>query len=257
LFRRYDAIISAPGPFLAAYDYRAPAALFDLALARELGLPFILSSHSIGPLSDSALAGLHAASVCVAREQSTHDFLAAHGVRSVQAADYAFLYPYDDHLRGGAGTPPVAGPYRVVCMRSNNFAFDEIERRGTVLRCGPHEFSLAREERVVLMTSDSKKDAKFLRRLAHKLGEPAVDCRSVPELVRLIAGSTGVISDRYHPAICGRVLGKPVEVLVNREPHKMKGLKALLTQHDLPTLQGLARAGLDAVRAALPPERKA
>jgi polysaccharide pyruvyl transferase WcaK-like protein len=80
-------------------------------------------------------------------------------------------------------------------------------------------------------------------------------CRSVPELVRLIAGSTGVIADRYHPAICGRALGKPVHVLVNREPHKMEGLKTLLAEHDLVALQGLARAGLDAVRAALPPER--
>src|SRR4051812_15539843 len=39
LFRRYDAIVSAPGPFLAAYDARAPAALADIALAADLGIP--------------------------------------------------------------------------------------------------------------------------------------------------------------------------------------------------------------------------
>jgi len=255
LFRRYDAVVSAPGPFLAAYDYRAPAALLDIALARELGIPFILSSHSIGPLKPAQLAGLKAASVCVAREKSTFDYLAAHGVPSVQAADYAFLYPFEEHLRHGPRTAPLAGPFRLVCLRSNNFPLEEIERRGTSLRCGPHEFPFAREERIVLVTSDPKKDTKFLAKLAQKLDAPAVNCLSVPELVRLVAASTGVISDRYHPAICGRVLGKPVEVVVNREPHKMEGLKALLAQHDLAALQGLSRAGLDAVRAALPVRR--
>jgi len=255
LFRRYDAIISAPGPFLAEYDHRAPSALYDLALAREIGLPFILSSHSIGPLPDASVRGLAAASVTVAREISTYEYLAARGVRSVQSADYAFLYPYSEHLGAGVARAPAEAPYRVVFMRSNNFGLDELERSDRSFRCGKNHFELARDERLVLATSDPKKDAAFLGKLAAKLGERAVVCGSVPELVRLIAGSTGVIADRYHPAICGRALGKPVEVLVNREPHKMEGLKALLAQHDLPALQGLARAGLDAVRAALPPER--
>jgi len=251
LFRRYDAVISAPGPFLAEYDYRAQSALCDVALARAIGVPFILSSHSVGPLAADDVRSLAAASLCVARETSTHAYLAAHGVGSVPSADYAFLYPYAEHLQSGHGERPTAAAYRVVVMRSNNFALDEIERRGASFRCGPNVFPLAPDERLVLATSDPKKDAAFLRRLAAKLGELSVVCRSVPELVRLIAGSTGVISDRYHPAICGRVLGKPVEVLVNREPHKMLGLKTLLAEHDLAALQGMARAGLDAVRAAL------
>src|SRR5690349_8277120 len=80
LFSRYDAIVSAPGPFLAEYDARWHAALEDLDVAVELGMPFILSSHSIGPLPDAALARLRRATVCVAREGATHDYLAAHGV---------------------------------------------------------------------------------------------------------------------------------------------------------------------------------
>ena len=73
----------------------------------------------------------------------------------------------------------------------------------------------------------------------------------MPELVALVAGSSGVVSDRYHPAICAAVLGKPAAVLPNREPHKMHGLQSLLGDHSLERLQALARAGLDAVRDAI------
>jgi hypothetical protein len=47
------------------------------------------------------------------------------------------------------------------------------------------------------------------------------------------------------------VLGKPAEVLPNREPHKMQGLKTLLSDRPLEELQGLARAGLDTLRNVL------
>jgi polysaccharide pyruvyl transferase WcaK-like protein len=73
----------------------------------------------------------------------------------------------------------------------------------------------------------------------------------VTELVQLVAGSSAVVSDRYHPAICGAVLGKPAHVLSNREPHKMQGLKHLLADRPLEDLQELARTGLNTVRDAL------
>jgi polysaccharide pyruvyl transferase WcaK-like protein len=76
-------------------------------------------------------------------------------------------------------------------------------------------------------------------------------CHSVGELVRLIEGSSGVVSDRYHPAICAAVLGKPAHVIPNREPHKMTGLRDLLAGRSVEQLQALARAGLEAVRGAL------
>jgi polysaccharide pyruvyl transferase WcaK-like protein len=73
----------------------------------------------------------------------------------------------------------------------------------------------------------------------------------VPELVRLIGGSSGVVSDRYHPAICAAALGKPAQVISNREPHKMQGLSNLLAHNTLEELQDLARAGLHTLRDAL------
>ena len=60
--------------------------------------------------------------------------------------------------------------------------------------------------------------------------------------MQLIGASSGVVSDRYHPAICAAALGKPAQVLSNREPHKMQGLKNLLADHTLEELQELARA---------------
>jgi polysaccharide pyruvyl transferase WcaK-like protein len=70
-------------------------------------------------------------------------------------------------------------------------------------------------------------------------------------MVSLIGASSGVVSDRYHPAICAAALGKPAQVLLNREPHKMQGLKSLLSDNTLEELKGLARAGLLTVRDAL------
>jgi polysaccharide pyruvyl transferase WcaK-like protein len=70
-------------------------------------------------------------------------------------------------------------------------------------------------------------------------------------LVQLVGGSSGVVSDRYHPAICGAVLGKPAQVLPNREPHKMQGLKDLLADRPLEEVQRLARRGLDTMRDVL------
>ena len=63
MFSVYDAIISAPGPFLADYDRRAPSALADIAAAAELGRLVILSSHSIGPLSPEGLEVVARASI--------------------------------------------------------------------------------------------------------------------------------------------------------------------------------------------------
>jgi polysaccharide pyruvyl transferase WcaK-like protein len=247
LFSRYDAIVCAPGPYLAGYDPRAVSALRDIAVARELGLPVVLSSHSIGPLDAQGLAAVAEATLRVSRESATHAYLAEHGVSSVLAADLAFLYPYtaDD------GAPPVAPPYLVVFLRSNNLEARRLRITDGGLFDGSRPIAPAEGARLVLATSDRRRDAAFLGRLSRSLGIPWVACGSVREMVRLVRGSAGVTSDRYHPAICAAVLGKPAHVLPNREPHKMEGLRALLTGTHVGELQALARAGLDAVRAAL------
>ena len=102
----------------------------------------------------------------------------------------------------------------------------------------------ASRDRLVLATSDYRRDGRFLAKAARRLGVSWIACRSVTELVQLVASSSGVVSDRYHPAICAAALGKPAHVLSNREPHKMQGLKGLLADNTLEDLQALARAGL-------------
>jgi polysaccharide pyruvyl transferase WcaK-like protein len=247
LFSEYDAIISAPGPFLADYDRRAPSALADIAAATELGRVSILSSHSIGPLPPAALQVLARASARIAREPRTHAYLEARGIDSVSSADLAFLYPFDREL----GPPPIDPPYRVVFLRSNN-----LERRALrIVDRGLYETSReiapASPVPIVLATSDPRRDGRFLASTARRLGVPAVVCRTVPELVRLVAGASEVISDRYHPAICGVVLGKPPRVVPNRAPHKMDGHTALLDGRPVGELQAAARAGIDAMQLAL------
>lgn len=246
LFSGYDVIVCAPGPYLADYDRRAPSALSDLGVARELGKPAVLANHSIGPLQPPGLTVVAGATLRVAREASTFQYLRDHGIPSVPSADLAFLYPYRP-----PAAQPGGGQYRLVFLRSNNLDAEKLRLEGGALFEGSQLIAPSTGDPVVLATSDRRRDERFLTRVSRRLGVPFVACRSVPELVTLVAGSSGVVSDRYHPAICAAVLGKPAAVLPNREPHKMHGLQALLGDHSLERLQALARAGLDAVRDAI------
>jgi len=251
LFSRYDAIVSAPGPFLAHYDARCPGALCDIAVASDIGVPFILASHSIGPLSAQDIEQVRRTTLCVAREDASHEYLRQHGLPAVRSADFGFLYPYEDVLSSGGGVVRWPHPYRLVFLRSQNFRLHSIRWHRGQLLFGSHLVPISSSERVVVATSDPCRDEDFVVRLAEHLGVPAVVCRSVRELVSLIAGSSGVVSDRYHPAICAVALGKTAELLPNAEPHKMLGLENLLRRHDLSSLCELAREGVAAVTTAL------
>ncbi len=252
LFSRYDAIVSAPGPFLAEYDARSPSALADLDVAADLGIPLLLASHSIGPLPADSLRRVGRATLCVAREDRTFEYLRTHGLRAERSADLAFLFPYQSTLAESRVAPWVHGRYRLLFLRARNLPVGSVRWCADGLRCGSRVIGLDPGEQVVVATSDTPRDGRFVARLSRSLGVRAVECRSVAELVALIAGSTGVVSDRYHPAICAAVLGKPAELLSNHEPHKMLGLQGLLREHGLDALRDLARAGLGAVHAALP-----
>ena len=249
LFSRYDVVVCAPGPYLAAYDARATSALSDITIASEVGRPVFLASHSIGPLEPDGLAAVGKAALRIARESSTHRYLRERGLSSVLAADLAFLYPYDGTGAGaGNGT---AVPYRLIFLRSNNLQANTLRLEGGALYAGPRLIVEAATDQLVLATSDYRRDARFLAKAARQLGVSWVCCRSVPELVRLVGGSSGVVSDRYHPAICAAALGKPAQVVANREPNKMHGLSNLLADNTLEELQEMARAGLCALRDAL------
>jgi hypothetical protein len=139
----------------------------------------------------------------------------------------------------------------VIFLRSNNVPRNDLRMEGRALYAGSRLIVAPAPDQLVFATSDYRRDARFLTAAARRLGVPVVCCRSVPDLVRLIGGSSGVVSDRYHPAICAAALGKPAQVLSNREPHKMQGLSSLLAGHTLEELQDLARAGLRALREAL------
>ena len=198
-------------------------------------------SHSIGPLRPDALDVVGRSTARIAREPATHEYLRGHGIGSCLSADLAFLYPYS----GKAAHAALEPPYRAIFLRSNNVKGRALRIEGGALLEGSRVIAEAANDWLVLATSDHRRDGHFLSNAARRLGVPWVACRSVAELVQLVGGSTGVVSDRYHPAICAAVLGKPAQVLPNREPHKMQGLKNLLADHPLPELQGLARAGLN------------
>jgi polysaccharide pyruvyl transferase WcaK-like protein len=248
LFSRYDAIVCAPGPYLAGYDARAPSALTDITVAANLGLPVVLSSHSIGPLPDDALAVVARATTRVAREGVTADYLRARNIPCVASSDLAFLYPYASAR--SEGRRPL-GAYRLAFLRSNNVPLRSLKLEGGALYGAPGLLLPPAADTIVLATSDERRDRRFMIAAARRLGVASVSCRSVAELVQLVDGASSIVSDRYHPAICAAVLGKTVKVVGNREPHKMQGLDALLTGRSVDELQRLARTGLDAVLDAL------
>jgi len=249
LFAQYDAIVCAPGPYLAEYDPRVTSALSDIATAVELNRPVILASHSIGPLPDAALATVGRATLRVARESSTSSYLCERGISSVLSADLAFLYPY----HRVATNPPQRdrAPYRAVFLRSNNLGAGTLRIADGGLFDSDRVIVEPSNDAIFLATSDYRRDGRFLARVSRRLGVPWKACRSVPELVEFIAGSSGVVSDRYHPAICAAAVGKPARVVPNREPHKMHGLHDLLERHSLEMLQELTRTGVSAVQDAL------
>jgi hypothetical protein len=165
----------------------------------------------------------------------------------VSSADLAFLYPYERDL----GPPPLAPPYRALFLRSNNLRKHALRIADGALFEGAREIAGPSPHPIVLATSDRRRDERFITSAAARLHVPAMVCRTVPELVRLVAGASEVVSDRYHPAICGAVLGKPARVVANREPHKMSGLTALLDSRSLDQLQAAARAGVSALHDAV------
>lgn len=247
LFSRYDAIVCAPGPYLADYDPRAVSALCDITVATRLGLPVVLSSHSIGPLGANGVAAVSKAVARVARESATHEYLRERGVSAVLSADYAFLYPYATL----EGRVPLDGSYRAVFLRSNNLNANRLRIEQGALFEGSRLIAASTADRTILATTDYRRDGRFLAKASRALGIPWIACRSVGDLVGLIRSSSSVVSDRYHPAICAAALGTPAQVIPNREPHKMQGLTNLLADNTLDHLQTLARTGLDTVRATL------
>lgn len=265
LFARYDAVVSAPGPFLASYDARADAALADLAAARAAGVPFVFSSHSIGPLRRGDLRRLSGAALVVAREEATHAYLAAAGVPSHLAADYAFLYPdagAEEHRRAFGAR--FGEGYRLAILRFNNLGAASLEVRGGALVAGGNVLLPAGPGALVLGTSDPVRDDRHLAALGSRLGLPVASCRSPEELLGLIAGARVVASDRYHPCLRAGVAGREVAVLGCREAHKMDGLRELLRTRPVEDLRASAAGGLARVaavlkgrvgRASLTPER--
>jgi len=251
LFRQYEVVVSMPGPFLARHDYRAAAALLDLALARRLGIPFVLAGHSIGPLMESGCRELSRAACCVAREPSTRRFLSERGIPSVLAADYAFLHPLEAPAGLEDRLVPASEPYRVLFLRANNLPLGQLRREGHRLLCRGRPVAVLGEDALAVATSDRSRDAPALAGLASRLGGTPVSCTAIEEMVAVIRGSRGVVSDRYHPAVCAVALNRPVQVLDNKEAHKMAGLRELIGLHDLEGVRDLARTGLHAVERAV------
>lgn len=249
LFSEYDAIISAPGAFLVEDDPLLTAALCDIEVAAELRMPLVLASHSIGPLSAVMRDRLARARLCVARENTSHMYLSTHDITSIAGADLGFLYPYETHLYGGVRS--IAQPYRLLFLKTEGSAPEDPGAYEGELHRTAQNVGRSTNERIILASTDAERDTRALVKLGRRLGHPVVLCRSVPALVHLIAGSSGVTSDCYYPAVCAAALGKPVEVLVTRQPHKMLGLQGLLGTHDLGELKRLAQVGLNAVCSAV------
>jgi len=251
LFRRYDAIVSAPGPFLADNDPRHETALLDLEVAHSLGRPFVFSSHSIGPLSPRSLRRLSQADAIVARELETVDFLVRAGIQHQPAADYAFLHPLESGGYEAECRMRLGDGYRLVFLRFNNELKSVQLRSNGALELGEQVLCPVGDEPLVLGTSDACRDEAALSELASRLSVPLVVCRRPQELFGVIAGASLVATNRYHPGVCAALLGKQLTLLGNRTRPKRVGLERLLRTCSIEQLKQHAQAGLAEVQRAL------
>ena len=246
LFREYDAVLSAPGPFLSSADRRVHSTLLDVQVARALGVPFVLSSHSIGPLGRPQLRRLAAAGLIVAREPATHEYLSREGIVSRLAADYAFLYPRPASGLERGYRQRFGGDYRAAFLRSDNLDFSALRLQDGALHYGADVLA-GPGSRLVLATSDPHRDEGPLGSLAVRLGVPFAACETPDELFGVIGGASEIVSDRYHPCVCAAALGKRPAIIRNREAHKMGGLERLLEGRGLEEIRNLAASGLEEV----------
>ena len=188
LFSRYDAIVCAPGPYLADYDARATSALCDIAIAARART----AGRAVEPLHRSAVSQ-QGSPLSRRRPRASRarlrriEYLRERGISSVLSADLAFLYPYAADAR------------RLMARASVSSGLPALEQSGASalrLESGALFEGLAAdcgglERPVVLATSDYRRDERFLAKAARRLGVPWVACRSVPELVRLVAALVG------------------------------------------------------------------
>jgi polysaccharide pyruvyl transferase WcaK-like protein len=252
LFRGYDVVVSAPGPFLCQADPRARLALLDLHAARAVRRPFLFASHSIGPLDERAVARLRAADLIVAREPDSHAYLAQRGIACHDAADLAFLYPF---------APPAlradAAPYRLAILRADNLDLARLRVENGALRDGARELLAPAPGPIVLATSDALRDRSALERVAARgLGVAIRVCETVPDLVATIAGASALATDRYHAAVIAAALGTPLAIVAHPGWTKLAGLERLLAAHSLAEIRAKARSGLEAVSARVRAARR-
>jgi polysaccharide pyruvyl transferase WcaK-like protein len=243
LFRGYDVVVSAPGPFLTDADMRARMALLDLRAAHAVGRPFLFASHSIGPLGEAALRRLARADLIVAREPDTHDYLAAHGVPSHDGADLAFLFP----LPPRSAAAPHA-PYRLAFLRSDNLELARLRVEDGALRVGAVEVLAPASGRIVLATSDPLRDRPSLEAIAARA--PGIEirvCDTLHGLIELVAGADEIATDRYHPAVLAALAGRRLSIVAHPGWPKLRGLERLLATRDLDAIRARARAGLERV----------
>lgn len=249
LFSQYDAIVSGPGPGSAERGALSPSVLGDCDAATDLGVPFLIAGSSLEPLSSRDRDRVSRARLFIARESTTQMYLKTHGIPSIGAADLGFLYAYERHLPEGVQS--IARPYRVLFLNMDAAPGEAPYAREQRLLRTVKAVAGSSSERLILATTDPGRDAQGLVDLRRQLGHPVVLCRSIAALVHLIAGARGVVSDCYYPGVCAAALGKPLEVLVHREQHKMLGLQGLVGAHDAAELKQRARLGLDALLLAL------
>ncbi|MCK5450909.1 MAG: polysaccharide pyruvyl transferase family protein [Candidatus Omnitrophica bacterium] len=249
LYAKYDLIVSAPGPFLTMHDERLRTALLDLKVAKAVGVPFIFSSHSIGPINPQQANELKNANLIVGREPESYNYLRAFDISSVKSADFAFLFPFSDFIASSADIRP--NKTCLLFLRSNNLLDKQIIIRDEKVIVGNIEIQKHEYEEIYFATSDPKKDEKFLTRIATKLEAEIIICKSVEQLIAAVDRADLIVSDRYHPLICAAVLGKKIKAIMNQSTHKMKGIETLLSNHTMKDIQIMAETGLKSISSFL------
>jgi polysaccharide pyruvyl transferase WcaK-like protein len=233
-----SAVVQIPGGGLQdPGDSRGPYMLRDAELCHRLGVRHVLAGHSFHPSLD---LGPLRGSVVIAREPASHALLHSRGIPSLLSADPAFLQPVPEAAAVRAGT--------LLFLRRRHFESIALDGEAVVTD-GMRTVIPALP--LTLASSDPLRDDKVLQPLATRHDLPYERCLDLLHLLRIIAGSAHVVSDRYHPVIFAAMLETPFTFLQREGSLRDHGLRDLLAGHTPVALAALARAGFTSVAAAL------
>jgi polysaccharide pyruvyl transferase WcaK-like protein len=251
-FRKADAVVFGGGSLWTDVESVFACVLWSLHASAAITLrkPYYLAFQGIGPFKTKAGESLARWAVRHAAFVSVRDRASAERIRSwglnreiVQTFDPVFsvMAQEKSHRRSTN-----------VCtiIPRMNSSEELMQKAMTLVRMRPH----IQHVRVLLMQPEEAGEQAIARRLERELGLPAttLPVTTLAALMQGVAGSTIVLSQRFHGALAALAEGVDTEIVSQGEDDKLAALRNLVDRgFDAAAALKLVATGEQALRQAL------